>query len=212
MSAARLAVLILGGMILCQNALGDTAGIPREEVRTHFKVLRRLNPKVGDLFRKLVAKYGDKSVYPAEEVQAIAAPKAKTEPRSTYEPKPNRQGTAVPPGAISAADAKIDLRAHAKRTGSKDDLVAALEEKYGAQPWYLAQEVRDVHDNAFAPEPIPLPPPRAPLKQGWEPIVGGLAHIKIRQSWADVTAGEDPSVGGNKSGRRPGGSILFLCS
>src|SRR6476619_5383182 len=92
-------------LFLSEAARGDNLTIPREDVRLHFKVLRRLNPKVGDLFRKLVAKYGDKATYTVDEVQAIVAPKAKTEPRLSYEPKPTGRTLNVPPGAVSAADA-----------------------------------------------------------------------------------------------------------
>jgi hypothetical protein len=193
-----LALLVALECVFAQLAAADTTYISREDVRLHFTVLRRMDPKVGDLFRKLVAKYGDKPRYSVEEVQAIVSPKAKTEPRYTYEPKPNRQGSRVPPGGISAADARRHLMVYAERTGNKEDLVAALEQKYGRQPWYLAQEVRDVQENGFAPEKILQPGPPAPLKTGWEPIVDGLAHIKIRQSWSDITAGEDPSLGDNK--------------
>jgi hypothetical protein len=192
--------LLLSGLAVALSVtLATTRGaqptpveIPREEVRLHFKVLRRLNPKVGDLFRKLVAKYKDKPTYTAEEVQAIAAPKAKTEPL-IYDPKPKLRDPAVPQGAFSAADAQLHLRVLAERSGTKEDLVRALEKKYGRQPWYLGQEVRDVQENGSKPQPVPLPPPPAPLKSGWEPIVDGLAHFKIRQNWSDVTAAEDPS-------------------
>jgi hypothetical protein len=190
--------IIAAAFLLSEVALGDNLSIPREEVQLHFKVLRRLDPKVGDLFRKLVAKYGDKATYTVEEVQAIVAPKAKTEPRLSYEPKPTGRTTNVPPGAVSASDAETHLRAQATRTGSKEDFVRALHDKYGHQPWFLAQEVRDVQANGSAPEQFPLPGPPAPLKVGWAPIVDGLAHFKIRQSWSDITAGEDPSLGENK--------------
>jgi hypothetical protein len=114
--------LLLSGLAVALSVTFATARaapptpveIPREEVRVHFKVLRRLDPKVGDLFRKLVAKYKDKPTYTVEEVQAIAAPKAKTEPM-TYGPKPKGRDPAVPPGAFSAADTQLHLRVLAER-------------------------------------------------------------------------------------------------
>lgn len=189
--------LVLGPSLTQLGLADTTSDIPREEVRLHFKVLQRLDPKVGDLFRKLVAKYSDKPSYTVKEVQAIVGAKAATEP-AKYADNPKLRDPAVPAGAISAADAKTHLRTHAQRTESKEDLVRALEVKFGRQPWYVAQEVRDVQENGNAPARSPMPPPAVPLKKGWEPIVDGLAHIKIRQSWADITAGEDPSVEGPK--------------
>jgi hypothetical protein len=175
----------------------DVPLIPREEVKVYYKVMQRMDSKVGDLFAKLVARFGDQDTYSPAQVQWPIGPK-KSKEDLIYAANPKRQPP-TPAGAISSDNAKRVLRVHAARTESKDDLVKALIEKYGYQgkdqPWFLASELRDIEENGPKKAKIPEPPPPAKVNTGLQPIVDGARHFKIRQSWSDLLYSEDPSLG-----------------
>jgi hypothetical protein len=195
-------VLLVTTVTVFSNPLPseDTAAIPREDVKVYYKVMQRMDGKVGDLFGKLVTMFGVKDFYTPAEVQwAIGPKKSKEELIYSIEVK---RPLPIPRGAISRTDAHSVLRVHAARTESKEDLVKALIEKYGYldtagdkqdQLWYLASEIRDVEENGAKKAKI-LEFPPDPTGTGFQPVVDGIRHFKIRQSWSDLLYSEDPSL------------------
>ena len=180
------------------------ARISRADVQTYYRVQEMMDNKLGNLFAKLLEKFGDHDSYTADEVQWPFG-KRKSEMdliivkpvRWLRTPDGKRIAPPTPAGAFPAEQAYKVLRVHAARTRSKEDLKKALWDKYDDQPYYLASELRDVEDNGSKKAKIPEPAPVARVLPGWHPVVAGLPRFKLRQSWSDVLASEDPSVGEN---------------
>src|SRR6202040_2956423 len=73
-----------------------------------------------------------------------------------------------------------------------------LHKNAGDQPWYTAQELRDQESGA-PPGETTLPLPAVPAPTGWDPVVEGFKHFKIRQSWSDLLYAEDLTQPANAS-------------
>jgi hypothetical protein len=223
-------VLWLIATICCQTGVAIAAQPPdrilKEEVKSHFRVLERLDPKKNrKLWQKLVALHGDHESYLPDEVRDVTGPPKKF---SVAPEEHEQRPTTVPPGAFDKVAAENSLRVAAgidvKKTKaevvkdlqkeyankskdemidalaavkSADDPVAALHKIYGDQPWYTAQELRDIQKNGSAARTKPVPLPPLPLPTGLQPIAEGIQHFKIRQSWSDLLYSEDPSQPAN---------------
>jgi hypothetical protein len=178
--------------------------ISREDVQKYYEVTEKMDAKQGDLFAKLVDRFGYKDAYTPAEVQFPLGPK-KSKDDLPLDKSPKKRELPGPPGAYSSALAHTVLQVHAARTESTDDLVKALIDKYGYveegvrkdQVWYIASELRDVEANGAKNQKADVAPPRSVPKEGLQPIVDGIRHFMIRQSWSDLLYSEDPSVGDN---------------
>jgi len=185
-----------------KDATSSQTLIPRDDVKKYYEVMEKMDDKLGDLFGALVDRFGDKDAYTPDQVQYPIGPK-KSENDIQYT-RDSKRPSEVPRGAYSSDLAHNVLRIHALRTGSKDDLVKALIERYGYiengvkkdQPWYRAREVRDIEDNGTKIGKVDQVPPRAARRTGFQPIEEGIRRFKIRQSWSDLLYTEDPSLGG----------------
>jgi len=167
--------------------------IATKDVQTYYRVQEQMDPSVGNLFQKLVQRFGDRENYTAAQVQWPFGLKDSKIDQS-YE-HPVRPDKVPPPGAYSAAVTNTVLTVHAERTGkSVSDYKKGILRKFGPQPWYMASEIRDIEATGNQNAKIQEPAPRAEITEGWQPIVDGFRNFKIRQSWSDVMSTEDPSV------------------
>jgi hypothetical protein len=202
-------------------AAPSTDKIPKEYVKSHFMVLERLDPKkTRNLWQKLVALHGDHESYSPDEVRDVTGPPRKF-PVTPEQPEPRESpvpagafGKATAEHSLQVAaevapkktkaevvrdlqkeyanktkDDVIEALAATKSAG--DDPVKALHKIYGDQPWYTAQELRDIQQNGSGERTKSVPLPDVPVPTGWQPIVEGIRHFMIRQSWSDVLYSED---------------------
>lgn len=180
------------------------------------------------LWQKLVALHGDKQGYSPDEVQDVSGPPRKgafppeklTEQRKLPVPagafdrataeRSLEVGGEIPPKK-SKAEIVEELRkkfankskddvinAFAATKSTAEDPIAALHKLYDDQPWYTAQELRDVQQYGSGPRMKALPQPEPTPKPGWHPLVEGIEHFMIRQSWSDVLYSEDLSQPSNQ--------------
>src|SRR5437899_3312257 len=98
------------GAVVTDPPNSDPNLIPGEDVKKYYEVMRRMDDKVGDLFTKLVDRFGYKAGYTPAEVQwPIGVKKSKED--LIYATNPKREPP-TPAGAISSEDAHRVLRVH----------------------------------------------------------------------------------------------------
>jgi hypothetical protein len=239
-TSARIAPFIL--VLSIASAFGVEKPVPhpisKEDAETFFRVLRRMDPKVGDLAKTLEKRSPGKKVYSPEEIEAVVSPGSK----GKFKPKPEPRDEDRPPGAFTAAEAETAvtvndqmnpkftkaevlanlrkefadkskddvLKALAETKPAYDDPVAALHAKYGKNTWYRAREINDIRDNGSGATPFTIPEEPLPATKGWDVVWESLKHPKIRQSWTDVLDTEDPSANGvSKIGDLVGASFSY---
>jgi hypothetical protein len=168
--------------------------LSRGDVEAYYRVQELLDNKKGNLFRKLVLRYGYKEFYTPDQVQYPFGPKKSDTDVAYTKYKDEDRHLPVPPGAFSREDTFRILKIHALRTGSKENLPKALVSKFGEHPWYEAFDIRDVEDNGSKNAKVPAIFPDPEIPPGWQPIPNPLYNVKIRQSWSDVLSLEDPTV------------------
>lgn len=204
------------------HAAEQKANISRPEARLTFDIMRRADPKLPDLWEKLVRLHKDKDFYTPKEIQdVIGSPDKIPMEYETQKPRSEK----IPPGAVKKDDAVQMLRAGDKIEArkskaqviaevrkefdgkSREELIRALAEKkpyavdseaalyakYQDQPWYFMREVQDARENGPKPLMEAAPVSAPPPPGGLEPVWAGIKHFKIRQSWTDVLLTEDPS-------------------
>lgn len=186
----------VAALTLTESALAAQSAaplIPRSDVEVYYRVQELLDSKQGDLFRKLVLRYGYKSAYTVDQVQYPFGLR-KSEQDFQYSKYTDRH-LPVPPGAFSKDETVRILKVHVERTKGKDDLAKILVSRFGEQPWYSAFDIRDVETNGSKSAKVMESPPGPDIPPVWQPIPNPLYNLKIRQSWSDVLSAEDPSVG-----------------
>lgn len=219
---------------LAQPAAPPPANISPADAKTYFKVLQAVNSKYQgrNLFSELRTAFGTPKFYSAEQILYTLDTNT-FNGKGYYSPtKAVGRTLPVPPSALSAADvtkhfdvlAKEDAaqKAAAQKTPSQNDAPPkppfdrqrALQLMYGAQPWYTADEVRQVENSQNAPNDtngVPMVGTPSESRQtydlenqvsqvqqerakSWQnPFLLGLGGFKIRQSWSDILPGEDIS-------------------
>lgn len=211
-----------GGLVavaLCgilEGAAADLAPEPisRPDVQTYFRVLQRLDTKLPDLMERLIDRYGEQDNYLPKQVQWAVDQKEETEPAVYF--KPVHRPAEVPPGAFSAQETRTTLKVlAATKKADPTDYYTGLEQKFGQQPWYLAQEIRDVEDSGKDPgkSVVAYIRPSVP-DAGWrmQPLLHPWRNLKLRQSWSDLLIDEDRTLGDaakTKQGDLTGGTFSF---
>lgn len=171
----------------------------RDELKKHFALEQKLNPKKGDIYEKLVEMYPGQRTFTRSEVQAAIDPTIKIE--RSYKAKPTGRTTDVPIDAFSAAEVKTRFDLLARHDQANEGLMKDLVDKYGTQPWYTAAELRDVETNRAKPAKVsdfPLPPDpvalaRLKAETRKRSLLEDFETPRLRKDWRDVLYDEDPS-------------------
>jgi hypothetical protein len=231
-----IAVTAFTGRVACQEVSGRMYSA--EELKWVFNRVEKLDPTKRHLFQNLQQLSGNRSEYAEEDVKGILGMLPKIQ--GSYEhpsPAVPTRIDAIPKqdavrllrflNGLSPKKSKAQILAELEaqfKNKSKEDVIRALAEtkesasdpeadlikKFDNKPYYLPSEVRDVQANgpklAMEDAPFPIPPPSGT----WGPILYGLAHPLIRQSWSDVLSAEDLSQTGKaKIGDLVGATFSF---
>src|ERR1700738_2996285 len=111
-------------------AASPTDKILKEQVKSHFIVLERLDPKKNQkLWQKLVALHGDHESYSPDEVRDVTGPPKKF-PVAPEQPEPRE--TPVPAGAFDKVTAENSLRlaAEVAPKKTKEEVIRDLQKEY----------------------------------------------------------------------------------
>ena len=207
-SILRFGVLLaLAGATFAQQPAAQQDAIARDGVRQYFKMLEALNSKYQgrDLFWELEDAFGTKPAYTAKQVLFILDPHSFDQKVEVPATIPATRSASVPFGAFSAQEVEkyIDVltRQDAALNKPAVDRKGALIRKFGKQPWYRADEIREIEknpDKATIQGTVPTADTAAlqaekDKQTARHPILNGLSGFKIRKNWSDVVASEDPS-------------------
>lgn len=196
-----------------------------EQVKSHFEVSEKLDPKKTHLFDKLQKRFGRKAEYSSDEVLAIEVPEVPVPGIGSVDDRVRT--LPVPYDAFSNEEIDVHLAMLRISKPKTQATREALEAKYGKWPWYLATELRDIEANGAAQATVmmkredvmPKPPTvvageafaeaqRSKLDRAlehWQPI-------RIRKDWTDVMYDEDGSqdgILGKREGDLVGASFSF---
>lgn len=184
------------------------------EVRAHFDMMEKLDPARMRLYEQLTKRFGKKATYSADEITAIISPKVPGSKADIVKLSVPPRKLPIPRDAFSREQVQSHFEILRSTDAKSQATMEALDRKFGAQPWYLATELRDV-EKYGAEDATPMidrpPTPivanaeaKAKLDKTNSIFFGGFKRPSIRRDWTDVLLSEDESQPGNNSTKKVG--------
>ena len=190
----------------------------RQQAKDYFEMRKLLYPAKGDGYQKLIELFGRKDTYNGDQITAVTDPKTKA--KRPPEKVVGRTGN-PPIDTLSSDETRDWLRLQQQRSEKKEDFWEELKTRTGQQPWYTADEIRDVLEygaekpkevaiNRLATDPVGMEIAKAQSREKsfWE----GFLSPRIRHDWRDVLYEEDKSQPDNAPrsiGSLRGANIAF---
>src|SRR5947209_6458824 len=141
----RLQTLVLAyllGFAVCLGAQvtpNPSPVLTKQELKEYSRLQKKLYPKKGDIYAKVVDLFGNKDTYTADEITAATDPTVKTP--FDYTPRKNETRRGRPIDAFTPDQVKEQLSSYEKLHPKAANLWVALIAKYGKKPWYRADEI-----------------------------------------------------------------------
>ena len=176
-----------------QKGSGPKNSLSPQEAQRQLDLAERSKLGEEKMWNDLKTKYGKQDWYQLSQVNEFIHP---SKPKS--DPKPVQKGT-PPAGAVSAEQAYNMMAAAEAANLDNHKLWSDFQKNYGKQDYYLPNQVGAGEDNPGKPPSTLIfranpslvdDARRNEITTGWR--TDGLL---IRQSWQDVLAEEDPSLG-----------------
>jgi hypothetical protein len=178
----------------------------RDQVKAHFEVVEKLDPKQTHLFDKLMKRFGKKDQYSLDEVVAIESPKV-PDPHPVLFPNEPRTEK-VPVDGFTPQQAEEHFRTEKLINPKAKGSMAALHKVFDVpgrppQSWYRASEIRQIDKFGAEIPPTMVDREKTPLVKEAEEkakversiFVDGWKTPRVRADWTDAMSDEDPSLG-----------------
>lgn len=178
------------------------------QVKAHFEVVEKLNPKQKHLFDQLIKRFGKKDQYSLDEVVAIESPKV-PDPKPPVRLPNELRTEKVPVDGFSPKQAEEHFRIEKLIDPEAKGSMAALHQVFDVpgkppQTWYRASEIRQVDKYGAGDPPQTKDRDKTPLvieaeenvkKMKQSIFEEGWKTPRIRADWTDAMSDEDPSLG-----------------
>ena len=187
-----------------QRLIAATGGksLTLEQIRMYSDIQEKLYPDKGSLYKKLKKAFPGTTSFTPNEILAVEKPDI-SEPydyKDKHNRAKNRTAENILRDSFSAETTRQTLAVYENRNPGSKGLWDALVLKYGRQPWYMAEELRDVEENGTKSKTLKVPRPKD------DPIGTIVSDIEkrqqnhagfgvplIRENWRDVLYKEDRS-------------------